>query len=179
MVAVLRCRSAAREKKEARTLAGRLSSERITHVQSSPREPALRTAAPIAAQFGLEVEKVAALDEFDFGKWSGRKFVELNVDARWREWSASRSLGSPSGGESLMQAQQRVVRHLRQVDAAVPGACLVMVTHAEIIRAVALYCLSRTLNGWHAMVVAPGSVTTIGLRAGVLSLMRFNEKIAA
>src|SRR5947209_20190589 len=62
---------------EAAWLAARFLDERIAAIQSSPRLRARETAETIGAALGLSVEIVDALDEIDFGDWTGRSFAEL------------------------------------------------------------------------------------------------------
>src|ERR1044071_1374613 len=67
-------------KTQADKLALRLSQSRIAAIYSSPRERAWETAEPIARDHKLDICCSAALDEMDFGEWTGRPFPELESD---------------------------------------------------------------------------------------------------
>src|SRR4051812_34468729 len=60
-------------------------------IQSSPRGRGIQTAEPVPAHVGLAGEVAAALDEGDFGGWTGLTFEALAQDARWSEWNAKRA----------------------------------------------------------------------------------------
>lgn len=56
-------------------LGERMRNERLAAIQASPRERTLETARAVAQACGVaSVEMVDALDEVDFGAWSGVDF---------------------------------------------------------------------------------------------------------
>ena len=57
--------------REAGRLAGCLARMGITAIYSSPLERALETAAPLAQLTGIAVQVDPALNEIDFGTWTG------------------------------------------------------------------------------------------------------------
>ena len=75
---------------EAARAAERLAARSIHTVWTSPRERARQTAAIIAAPHGLEPTIAEALDEIEFGEWTGRPFAALDADPRWFDWNARR-----------------------------------------------------------------------------------------
>jgi broad specificity phosphatase PhoE len=137
----------------------------ITGVQSSPRERAMETAEAIAQRANLPIEICSALDEVDFGLWTGRAFEELAEDPRWAEWNRDRARARPPDGESMVEAQARLVAHLRDVHAAQLSGRVVMVTHAEIIRCAVLHGLSRPLDEWSRIEVPPASVAQLEVQS--------------
>ena len=149
---------------------GRLS---ITSVQSSPRERAVETAEAIAQRANLPVEICSALDEVDFGLWTGRAFAELAEDPRWAEWNRDRARARPPGGESMAEAQARIVALLRHVQATHRSGRVVMVTHAEIIRCAVLHCLSRSLDEWPRIEVPTASVAELEVEPRTWTLVSF------
>src|SRR6202041_448933 len=69
-------------------LGERMRNERLDAIQASPRERTLETARAVAQACGVAfVETVDALDEVDFGVWSGVDFETLCHDLRWRRWN--------------------------------------------------------------------------------------------
>src|SRR4051794_3263216 len=80
-------------KAQAERLAHRMQREEINAIYSSPRERTRQTAAAIAQACNLdEPETAEALDEIDFGTWSGQTFETLDADPAWRRWNSTRSL---------------------------------------------------------------------------------------
>lgn len=133
----------------------------ISAVQSSPRLRAIQTASAIATQCGLDVEVKPELDEIDFADWNGRAFDELSGNPEWNRWNAERSQARPPGGESMAEAQARILSHLSTVRTAGHCARIVMVTHAEIIRAAALHCMALPLDAWPQVDVAPAATVHV------------------
>src|SRR5690242_3226960 len=76
---------------QAAAAAQMLSEEPIDCIQSSPRLRCIETAEALADTFDLPVLVEAALDEVDFGDWTGAHFEALARDARWYKWNARRS----------------------------------------------------------------------------------------
>jgi probable phosphoglycerate mutase len=141
---------------------------RPSAVQSSPRRRARQSASILARRFGVAVEIVPALDEIDVGDWTGRSFEELKQDMAWARWNAARGSSRPPNGESMTDLQGRVVDHLEQLRHDAGDASLLIVSHAEPIRAALLHYLGRSLDDFMSIAVDPGSVSTLTMdRAGV------------
>jgi broad specificity phosphatase PhoE len=136
---------------------------RIGAVQSSPRRRTLQTARPIAERVGRPLEVEQALDEVDFGEWSGRRFAELGRDPRWRAWNESRGKERAPGGESMAEVQRRVVAHLEQVRDRHPGAIVVVVSHCDVIRAALLHYRGQPLDAYAGISIPPAAVTILRL----------------
>jgi probable phosphoglycerate mutase len=130
-------------------------------VFSSPRERARQTAEAIAAPHGVTVQTHAGLDEVDFGAWSGKSFEELEHDAGWRAWNHEREHARAPGGESMREVQQRVLATLHELSEEYRGAQLVLVSHAEVIRAALLHVRRMPLSQYSTLAVAPASVSTL------------------
>jgi broad specificity phosphatase PhoE len=151
-------------RRQAVALGTRLKSFNVTGVQSSPRRRAADTAAVIAKSLGLDVEIRSALDELEFGAWTGSKFEDLAGDPQWACWNRERGRTRPPGGESMHEAQTRIVSHLNRMRETPSHGCIVMVSHAEVIRAAVLHAMSMPLDEWMRVDVPPASVTKLELR---------------
>src|SRR3954447_22578914 len=75
---------------QAAILADLLGTETVQAVYASPRGRAWYTARDIAEPHGLEPELAEALDEVDFGDWTGCDFAELEGDPAWHAWNEAR-----------------------------------------------------------------------------------------
>src|SRR5438067_2485975 len=102
---------------QASAVAGRLASRGLAAVYSGPLERVRQTAAPIAARAGLDVVIDPAIDEIDLGAWTGARFSELARQPAWRRWNARRLGARPPGGETMREAQVRMVGFLRRMAA--------------------------------------------------------------
>jgi probable phosphoglycerate mutase len=148
-------------------------------IQCSPRRRARQSAAILARRFGLAVEIVPAVDEIDVGDWTGRAFEELKRDKAWARWNTARGSSRPPNGESMTALQRRVVEHLEQLRHDASDATLIIVSHAEPIRAALLHYLGRSLDDFMSIAVDPGSVSTLTVdRAGV-HVSTINQKVPA
>jgi len=146
---------------EAERLAARFAGLAVAIVQTSPRERAVETAAPIADRLGLRAEPAPGLDEIDFGAWAGRRFDELDGDPAWQAWNAERATAPTPGGETMADAQDRVVRHIEALRHRLGERAAILVSHADVIKAAVAHYLGLSLGALHRFEVAPASVTTI------------------
>ncbi len=163
---------------QAELLAGRLARQPIDAVQSSPRERAMETAAAIAKKHALEVEIVPELDEADFGAWTGQCFEDLAFDDRWNAWNCARSRARPPSGESMRELQERITGHLLRSARAKSCGSLVMVTHAEVIRAALLGQLGWSLDDYASLEIAPASVSVLEANGAGLRVVAINRNWA-
>ena len=166
-------------RRQARSLNRRLGTRRIHAICTSPRQRARETAHIIAENLGLVPEVTTRLDELNFGGWTGRTFVQLDADPAWRQWNEARSRARPPNGETMREAQARALRYISETHRARPGGTIVMVTHAEIIRAVVLHCLAWSLDAWQGVDIAPASVTTLDIRPSGSALVSLDQRAAA
>jgi probable phosphoglycerate mutase len=154
---------------QAAALAQLLSGEPIDCIQSSPRLRCIETAEAFADAFDLPVLVESALDEVDFGDWTGARFDALARDVRWHKWNTRRSRSRPPGGESMLNAQQRIVRHLEFLRRRYPDRTIAIISHAEPIRAAWLHYKRLPLDCWRDFDVAPASVTRLELPSAAMA----------
>lgn len=147
---------------QAQRLAQRMKREEIAAVYSSPRERARETAAAIAAACALDEPIMAeALDELDFGAWSGQTFDALNVDPAWRRWNSLRSLARTAGGETMLDVQRRVLGLVEMLIGQDDGKRIAMVSHADVIKAAVSHFLGLPIDAWPRFDIAPASITSV------------------
>jgi probable phosphoglycerate mutase len=144
-------------------LSERLANEKITAVFASPRRRTAETAAIIAARVKREVSFAAALDEIDLGVWTGRSFADLADDPDWQRWNEARGNARPPRGESMREAQERALAWLVRRHAEDADSRDVVVSHAEIIRAIIMHYLGMPLEQFWRIHIYPGAFSTIVL----------------
>jgi broad specificity phosphatase PhoE len=164
---------------QAQRLARRFSRKPISIVQSSPQQRARETAAPIAAGVETPIEIAKQIDEIDLGEWTGRRFEALNADPRWALWNRARSVARAPGGESMLEVQGRVVAHIDRVRSTHPDAHVVMVSHADVIRAAVLHYVDAPLDAFDRIEINPASVSTLLVGDWGAKILSLNETIAA
>ena len=167
----------AQGRQEAERLAERLASLDVKLVLTSPRERCRETAEAIAGETA-DLEVCDDLDEVDFGAWTGCEFASLSDDPAWREWNAHRSATRAPGGESIGEVQARVNRAIGKAAARTGDGPVVLVSHAEPIRAALARALGVSLDDWRRFDIAPASVTRLEAVAGGLRVHSVNETFA-
>ncbi|WP_394889267.1 histidine phosphatase family protein [Mesorhizobium sp. AaZ16] len=147
---------------QAARLGQRLRRERFDAIHASPRERTQETAIAIAGAYGLtEIHANPALDEIDFGEWSGRAFEELASDPDWQRWNEDRSRARAPGGETMIEVQARVMSCIEALAKQHRGGAVVLVSHADVIKAAVCHFLGLPVQGCFRFDIAPASITTI------------------
>lgn len=138
----------------------------VDAIYASPLERTKETAAPIAKARGLKVVVDRGLLECDFGDWTGRPLKEL---MKLPEWSTVQRY--PSGfrfpnGESFAEMQTRITGAAAAVVERHAGGTVVLVSHADPIKAAVASALGTHLDLFQRIVISPCSVTTIAYGPG-------------
>jgi broad specificity phosphatase PhoE len=163
---------------QAAKLAAYFSARRIDTIKSSPRRRTRETAKAIADAALLPCEISPALDEIDFGEWTGLPFDALDHDPRWQAWNTARGQSRAPGGEAMHEAQSRILAEIERARREVHEGAVVLVTHAEIIRAAILHYLNLPLDQWSRIEISPASVSTLVFDGSGAPSIAVNERIA-
>ena len=162
---------------QAASLAHKLEGTRIDGLQTSPVQRARETADAIAGRKDqLDVAIEPALEELDFGEWSGRAFAELDDDPRWTTWNRARGAAVAPEGESMADAQGRAWAHVERTAAARPDQTIAMVSHCDIIRAVIARVLGLSLDYIQRFDVEPASISRIVVGPWGARVISVNER---
>jgi probable phosphomutase (TIGR03848 family) len=148
-------------REQAARLAQRLTRQSISAIYSSPLARAVETAAPIAAEISIDVRPCDAAVEIDFGEWTGRTLIELASDPRWEAFNRARSVTAAPEGESIQDVQSRIVREIERICVLHRGETIVLVTHADVIRAALCHYAGVHLDSCQRFDIDPASLTTI------------------
>ena len=146
----------------------------VTRIISSPRCRARQTAVPASKQLELPIETAPALDEIDFGGFTGRSFAQLDGDPLWQRWNAERHTARCPGGETMAEASGRAADFLFALPAQ-EGAVL-CVTHCDVIRGLVACLLGLPFHTMFMFGCDPGSVTTLGIAPGVVQVIGLNRR---
>jgi broad specificity phosphatase PhoE len=138
-------------------------------VYSSDASRARATAAAVAADCGLEVRVDPRLAELDHGELDGLTGAELR--ARYPEILETwRGPGGPAlvlpGGESMEQAQRRMVAAATAIGEAHPGESVVVVSHNLALRTLLCEALGAPLTAARRLRLELCSLAIVELRAG-------------
>ena len=141
-------------------LARRLAGRGIAAIATSPRRRTIETAAILGQGLGLTPVRDDALDEIDFGAWSGAGFADLDGDPAWRHWNAARGTAPTPGGETMGAAVSRAMAHLDGL-ARQGGGPVLCVSHCDVIRGVIAHALGLSLDNILRFEIAPASISWV------------------
>ena len=155
--------------------AARLAGFPIAAIYSSPIERTRQTAAPIARSHGLTVEILDAVIESDAGEFTGETFSDLAKLDSWKAVHRSPSRFAFPGGESFASLQARTVTALEELAKRHPGETIVVVSHADPIRAALVHYTGSHLDHIDKFAVSPASVNIIEVSPYGASVLKFND----
>jgi broad specificity phosphatase PhoE len=155
-------------RRQAASLAAALMAIPLGAVYSSPQVRALETAREIGRARGIRPRLEPAVQEVDFGEWTGARFDRLEIDPRWRRFNERRASASIPGGEPLARVQRRMIAAVKRLCARHGETPVVLVTHAEPIRLTLLAVLDLGLDDYSAIAIAPASISIVAITRGRL-----------
>jgi probable phosphoglycerate mutase len=162
-------------REQAVALGARLAALPIAVVYASPIERTTETAAAIASRCGLEVLPLPGVLEADYGDWTGQKISDLTTTDLWKVVQRTPSRASFPGGESIALMQARVVTALDEVVARHTGELIVVVSHADPIKAAIAHYTGVHLDLFQRIVVSPASVSVFEFGATNVALLKSND----
>jgi probable phosphoglycerate mutase len=148
---------------------------RIDAIYASPIERTQQTAAAIAAKHDLPVITLDGVIEAEYGDWTGGTIAELAKTDLWKVVQAAPSRARFPNGESIAEMQARMVAALDGVIAAHPGEHVVVVSHADPIKAAIAHYTGMHLDLFQRVVVSPASVTVFEVGTFGAALVKANE----
>ena len=153
----------ARGRDEALALADRLIEWQPVALYASPLVRTRETAALIGERLRLAPRSCPDLLEFDFGRFGGRTFAELDGDEAWRRFNVFRSGTRPPQGETIIEVQARMARAIERMCADHPDATVAVVSHADPIKALLALWLGISLDALRRFEIAPATFCAVDL----------------
>ena len=166
-----------RGRSQAEALAVRLAAVPLAAVVSSPLERTRQTAeALIADRSGTALHLDEQLTECDYGHWSGRDLKILAKEPLWKTVQAHPAAAVFPGGEAMAAMSARAVTAIRRWNAQLgEHATYAVVSHGDIIKAIAADALGMHLDLFQRLQVDPCSVTVIRYTATRPFMLRLND----
>ena len=160
---------------QAAALGARLAALPIVAIYASPIERTTQTAEAVAAHHNLPVLPLTGVIEADYGDWTGGKIAELAKTDLWRTVQRAPSRARFPSGESLAEMQTRMVTALEMVVAEHAGEMIVVVSHADPIKAAIAHYTGMHLDLFQRLHVSPASVTVLDFHAYGALLVKCND----
>ncbi len=143
-------------------------------IYTSPLERARETSAPIATALRLRPVIARGLLECDFGTWTGKKLATLSRRPEWRAVQNAPSTFRFPEGESFAEMQQRIWTTLEKLAAKHRNRTIVVVSHADPIKAAVTYAQGVPLDLFQRTVISPCSVSAIAFTNGAPVVLSVN-----
>jgi alpha-ribazole phosphatase len=165
-------------RRQAKSLAERLKPTPFEALYSSPLTRALETARLISESCGLEPIVDESLVELDYGQWEGKTLAEIrkNHPKTYQAWDANPAQVAPPGGESGLEAQQRVVSFLDSLAAKHPQGYALVVFHKTVCRLAICRALGMPPSEYRRrLIVDNAALSIIQSRPYGWQLITFND----
>ncbi|HZF63158.1 MAG TPA: histidine phosphatase family protein [Chitinophagaceae bacterium] len=159
---------------EAQKLADGLAEGNITAIYSSPLERARETAAPLAMRLGLEVVLDEHFIELDFGEWTDAAFEDLSSDASFQRFNFFRSCSRIPGGESMVEAQMRMVNGLERLRRKHEHQTVAVISHSDVIKSAVAFYAGMHLDMLQRLEISPASVSVVELYDDTARIVALN-----
>lgn len=161
---------------QAAAAAQRLAGLPLKAVYASPLPRTTETAEIIAAPHRLDVRPAPGVIEVDYGGWTDRPLKPLTNRKLWPVIQARPSLVAFPDGESIRAAQLRAVDAVEEIAARHDRRAVVVVSHADIIKALVAFYVGMPLDSFQRLHVSPASTTVLATGKGARpALLRFND----
>jgi probable phosphoglycerate mutase len=160
---------------QAITLANQLTSYPINYVYTSPLVRALETAKPIAVSKKLTVRKCYQIGEVRYGQWQGKSLKILRRRKLWNQIQNRPATASFPGGESILNVQIRAVSAVEKLVSRHPKDCIVLVSHADVIKMIVAHYLGLALDLYQRIMINTASISELDISYNGVKVIRINQ----
>lgn len=160
---------------QARATAARLAAVPVAAVYASPIERTRQTAEHIASHHALPVRTLDGIIEADYGDWTGGKLEDLAKTDLWKVVQRQPSRVRFPNGESMAEMQTRMVAALEDLVTRHPGETIVVVSHADPIKAAIAHYTGVHLDLFQRITVSPASITAFSVGAHGVTQLTCND----
>lgn len=145
-------------------------------IYASPLPRTTETAEIVARPHRLKVRPAEGMLEVDYGRWTDRPLKPLFKNKLWPVIQNTPSLVTFPDGESIRAAQERAVTAIEEIAGRHDGKNVVVVSHADVIKAVVAFYVGMGLDSFQRLHVNPASVTVLLTGKGARPTLRsFNH----
>lgn len=162
-------------RRQAQALAARLAPLPLDAIYASPLDRTVETAQAVAGPRGMTLRLVEGLQEVDYGEWQGAELKELYKHELWPGVQHYPSGTRFPGGETLGEAQVRMVAALDALRARHPKGVVAVVSHADIIKLAVAYYIGMHLDLFQRLEVSTCSVTALAFTKMGPRLLAYND----
>jgi len=159
---------------QAQRLAEALRGRSVEALYSSPVARALQTAEILSSVLDLPVTVEGGLTEVGVGQWEGLYWKDLTDEIMRRNFYARPQETRPPGGETLHEVQRRAVAAVERAAAGATVGSLLLVSHADVLRAILAHYLRIDLQTARQMRIDHASLTALDVNGTLTDLLFLN-----
>jgi probable phosphomutase (TIGR03848 family) len=160
---------------QAEALAERLADRPIAAIYTSPLERSVETAQIMAAPHKTEVQIREGVGEVRYGEWTGQSLKELAKEDAWTVVQFCPSRARFPGGEAIREMQARAVTELDSIVADHPSETVLVVSHADVLKAALAHYAGLHLDLFQRLVVSPASLSVVAFTPMGPRLISLND----
>ena len=159
-------------RKQAKMAAAYLKDIHLDRIYSSDLQRAYDTACATAERKNMPVTKTAKMREVFGGQWEEVTFSQLHAlyPEDFGTWCNDFSNCRCTGGESILELQERIVTEVRRIAEENPGKSVAIFCHATPIRVFAIHCT----NDWNVGYASNASTTIAEYENGAFKLVQYS-----
>lgn len=161
---------------QAARLALHLSALKGPVLWSSPVVRARQTADILASTLHVPVVEEPGLSEIAVGEWEGRYWHEFEGEPARVDYYRLPDEARPPGGETLGEVRRRAVASVERARRSAGSGAAILVTHADVIKAVAAHYLEAPLQAMRHMQIGHASVTALAVHEASATLLCLNAQ---
>jgi probable phosphomutase (TIGR03848 family) len=162
-------------RRQAASLAARIAHLPLDAIYASPLDRTVETAQAVAGPRGMTLRLVEGLQEVDYGEWQGAELKELYKHELWPGVQHYPSGTRFPGGETLGEAQARMVATLDALRARHPKGVIAVVSHADIIKLAVAYYIGMHMDLFQRLEISTCSVTAFAFTKMGPRMLAYND----
>lgn len=151
--------------RQLRALASALRTHAVHAIYASPTARTQQSAALIAENYAVPVQEIPEFVEIDYGDWVNEPFANVESQEIFSDYLLRPSQMQIPGGERPREVLERVQRGLARLREQHDGARVVVVSHADVIKAALLHVLGAPLDQWQQLHIDNGSLSVVRYHA--------------
>ncbi len=160
---------------QAARLSERLGDLPIAAIYSSPLDRCVETATAVAQPRGMALRLVDQVGEVRYGEWQGAELKNLYTHELWLGVQFYPSGTRFPNGESLGEAQMRVVQAIDGLRAQHPTQIIAVFSHADLIKLALAYYIGMHIDLFQRLTINPCSLSALAFERMGPRLIAFND----
>ena len=160
---------------QAQKLSERLAGLPLKAVYSSPLSRTVETALPICKMFNIENVISENFMEIEFGDWTNRQIDQIAHEPEFQLFNSFRSSTRIPGGESMLEAQLRMLQGLEKLCLQHPGEMVAIVSHSDMIKATIAHYAGIHLDMLQRIEISPASISVIEIYEETARILLVND----